>query len=135
MSTTKNEARELDSAYRTLRAVLQEDLALGRRILSNCHAQRDALIENDHVRVAEIEAEGRLIAEQQEANGFRRDAAVRLLANACGAECADTGPLPRLTELAQSLPLQEARSLLSVRASILQVEQHPPLVHQERPVP
>jgi hypothetical protein len=99
-----------------------EDLALGRRLLANAEAQRQALVSNDHRRVSSVEAEGREIVALQEANSFRRDTAVLSAAQACGMECPEGEPLPKLSELVLHLPLAEAKPLLALRASVLETE-------------
>lgn len=122
MKSAKKQTNDLQAACRNLRATLLEDLALGRRMLANSEAQREALVANDHRRVSEISAQGQDITAMQTANGFRREAAIRLVALSCGIECADGETLPRMPDLILHLPHSEARSLLALRTSILEAE-------------
>jgi hypothetical protein len=112
----------MQTACRELRVALLQDLALGRKVLENANSIRMALIANDHVLVSEIEAAGRQIVAQQEANSFRRDTAILALAEACCVDCGEGEALPRLTDLARMVPAAESKMLLALREAILESE-------------
>jgi hypothetical protein len=108
---------------RALRAALTDDLALARRLLANARAHHNALLANDYGRLGAVQAEGAEIGSLQEATGARRQAALSALATTCGMSTSEEDALPSLSDLSLMLPIEEAKGLLALRASLLDVEQ------------
>jgi hypothetical protein len=122
LSSAQSNERQLPAACRSLRAALLEDLALGQRMIGNAQAQQAALVSNDYHMLSELEQQGRAIIAQQEANTIRREVAISGVMQACSPDSGEIDSTLSLTELAGRLPAVEAKSLLSVRASILEAE-------------
>jgi len=110
-------------AARALIRALQQELALGKRLAALSNAQTEALVSNDVARVSALEAEGRVLVEQQTTLGQQRVEAARALASAVQLDAPPDKPVPSLAQIVLRLPLPEARQLIALRGEILRVEQ------------
>src|SRR5438067_12358859 len=108
-------SRELQSAARELQRLLQQDLALGRRLLGNATAQTEALTVGDTIWLGALLQEGREMAQSQELLDAQRAAAIGPLAKAVGLDTKASPTPPPLSELALRMPVEEARMLLALR--------------------
>lgn len=100
-----------------LRRLLQQELALGKRLLTLGEAETEAIIANDIARLNQINAEQQACLEQQRALDKAREAAARDLAWGLGWE-----RVPPFTELLTRLPEREQSALSDLRLQLLAVQ-------------
>jgi hypothetical protein len=102
----------------TLRRVLQQELALGKRMIALAETMTDLLVNQETERLAALEAEQRECREQHEALEQARIAVTRSLAGALGLE-----GLPTLSELLPLLPAREQEPLKRLRSELLTMQE------------
>lgn len=100
-----------------LRRVLQQELALGQRMLTLAEDQTEALVENDLDRLNAIQADQQRAVAEHEPLEKARQALVRDLAWMAGMDRA-----PNLAMLMPHLPHREQETLGRLRRQILDVE-------------
>jgi hypothetical protein len=102
----------------TLRRVLQQELAVGKRLIALAETMTDLLVNQETERLAALETEQRQCMEQQEALEQARIAVTRSLAGALGLD-----GLPTLSELLLRLPAREQEPLKRLRLELLTTQE------------
>ena len=107
-----------DTSPRSLRRLLQQELTLGKRLLSLLQEETEVIVKNDITRLSALQAEQQECLKEQTTLENSRVISTRDLAWALGLE-----RVPTLPVLIMALPDREQESLRKLRTELLAVNQ------------